>query len=122
MLMRVRASRSFFRSRGGETVELTIPDGAHIRGDLRQMQSLILGLKAEPCDQLRCDGDRLLLLSDQRKAGALRDQSRSWRASETRTAFCPGEAENGSAAAGGIIGAQLVLIQDARAKALRYNC
>ncbi|MGA9848679.1 MAG: hypothetical protein WBQ45_13690 [Roseiarcus sp.] len=52
----------------------------------------------------------------------MRDQSRSWRASETRTASRPGEAENGSTGAGGIIGVQLVLIQDARAKALRYNC
>jgi hypothetical protein len=56
--MRVRASAKLFSiSRARETVELTIPDGAHIRGDLRQMQSLVLGLKAEPCDQVCRDGD-----------------------------------------------------------------
>ena len=48
---------AFFDLAGRETVELTIPDGADIRGDLRQMQSLILGLKAEPCDEVRRDGN-----------------------------------------------------------------
>ncbi len=40
-----------------ESIKLTIPDGAHIRRNLRQMRSLGLSLEAEPHDQVRRDGD-----------------------------------------------------------------
>jgi hypothetical protein len=52
-----RLGEAFLDLAGRETVELTIPDGAHIRGDLCQMQRLVLGLKAEPCNQVRRDGN-----------------------------------------------------------------
>ena len=52
-----RLGEASFDLAGRETVELTIPDGAHIRGDLGQMQRLVLRSKAEPCDQVRRDGD-----------------------------------------------------------------
>jgi hypothetical protein len=53
----LRLGEAFLDLAGRETVELTIPDGAHIRGDLRQMQSLLLRLKAEPHNQVSRDGD-----------------------------------------------------------------
>jgi hypothetical protein len=112
---------AFFDLAGRETVELTIPDGADIRGDLRQMQSLILGLKAEPCDEVRRDGNDFFSCRIKEWQAHCLTNRRSRRASETRTASRPDEAENGSTAVNGIIGVRLVLIQDARVQALRYN-
>ena len=85
-----RLGEAFLDFAGRKTVELTIPHGAHIRGDLRQMQRLVLRLKAKPHNQVRRDGDDFFPCRIKEWQAHCVSQFRSRRASETTTASRPG--------------------------------
>ena len=84
-----RVGEAFLDLAGRETVKLTIPDGSHTRSDLRQTQSLVPRLKAEPHNQVRRDGgDFFPCRIKEWKAHCVGQLRR--RVSETRTRLVPG--------------------------------